>query len=300
MKNDKNLKNIAASVKEKLKNISKDFNKDYQTIFKQYVHERFLYRLSKSLYSENFFLKGALLLLAHDVSRDRPTKDIDLLCKDLENDLEEIKTQFKNILAISCDDGLEFEIDNLEGNYITENNKYNGIRIKTNVYLENAKDRIQIDIGFGDIIHKGPVLIDYPVLLDMPVPKIFAYSLETSIAEKFEAIVSLGLTTSRMKDFYDIYFVASNNSFYSDDIFTALKTTFSNRKTNLEDRTDIYAHSFSLDKNKKIQWEAFLKKSNIKVKLNFTDIITKIDGFIEPTFTHRAKRKWNTQKWIWE
>lgn len=208
MKERKGLKNIAASVKERLRNISTNAGKDFQSVLRQYIQERFLFRLSKSIYVDNFILKGALLFVAHDISRSRPTRDIDFLGSLVPNEKEKIVEIIKEILNVSYDDGLLFDNNNVESEYIVEDEEYYGVRVKFYAYLEHSRERVQIDIGFGDRIIGGPIEINFPTLLDFPAPRLKVYSIESAVAEKFEAIVSLQLETSRMKDFYDIlYFV---------------------------------------------------------------------------------------------
>lgn len=225
----KKVKNISISVKEKLKNISKSSGKDFNKVLRQYIQERFLYRLSKSGYSENLILKGALLFLAYDISRSRPTRDIDFLGDKISNNAKDIKSIMKAISTIDYNDGLEFDSINIAVEDIVEDGDYHGVRIKIFAKLGTIKDMIQIDIGFGDKIVEGPIEIEYPTLLDMPVPKLKVYSLETAIAEKFDAIVSLQLQTSRMKDFYDIFFISQNNEFNLMKLGKAIETTFMNR-----------------------------------------------------------------------
>jgi predicted nucleotidyltransferase component of viral defense system len=196
VKKKSEIKNVAASVKERLRNIAAQSNKEFQSVVRQYVQERFLFRLSKSVYSKNFILKGALLFVAHDISRNRPTRDIDFLGSSISNDINDIKEFIKEILKIEFEDGLKFDLKNVEAENIVEDGDYNGIRVKFYAYLENSRERVQLDIGFGDKLTSGPIEIEFPTLLDFDAPKIEVYSIETAIAEKFEAIVSLQLQSS--------------------------------------------------------------------------------------------------------
>ncbi|MDP3683467.1 MAG: nucleotidyl transferase AbiEii/AbiGii toxin family protein, partial [Ignavibacteria bacterium] len=208
MKERKEIKNIAASVKERLRNISIQAGKDFQSVLHQYIQERFLFRLSKSIYVDNLILKGALLFVAHDISRSRPTKDIDFLGSSVPNEKDKLVEIIKEILDVSCEDGLRFDNNDIDSEDIVEGEEYHGVHIKFYAYLEHSRERVQIDIGFGDRIIGGPIEIDFPTLLDFPAPRLKVYSIESSVAEKFEAIVSLQLETSRMKDVYDIHYFA--------------------------------------------------------------------------------------------
>jgi predicted nucleotidyltransferase component of viral defense system len=295
----KETKNIAASVKERLKNISIQTGKEFQNVLRQYIQERFLFRLSKSLYSDNLILKGALLFIAHNISRSRPTKDIDFLGSSVSNDKDESEEMIKEILKINCDDGLRFEVNSVESENIVEESDYHGIRIKFYVYLENSRERIQLDIGFGDCIIGGPIEIDFPTLLDFPSPRLKVYSIESAIAEKFEAIVSLQLQTSRMKDFYDILFFAGNYEFKMSLLREAIETTFSNRETDLELRKNIFDERFKTDEQLQKYWIAFLERNKLVTENSFVKVIESIRSFIEPIFL-QEDQVWNPSKFMWE
>jgi predicted nucleotidyltransferase component of viral defense system len=295
----KEIKNLSASVKERLRNISVQTGKEFQSILRQYIQERFLYRLSKSDYSNNLILKGALLFIAHDISRTRPTKDIDFLGSSLTNEKDEIVEIIKNFLGISYEDGLKFDVEHIDSENIVEDGDYHGVRIKFYAYLENSKQRVQLDIGFGDKIEGGPIEIDFPTLLDFPAPHLKVYSIESAIAEKYEAIVSLQLETSRMKDFYDIVFFAEKYKFNKKLLKQAVLTTFSNRSTDIESRNKIYESGFRNDPQKQIQWSAFLERNKLLAEIKFTDVVEKLKLFIEPIFED-DNLIWNREKFLWE
>lgn len=297
----KKVKNISISVKEKLKYISTSSGKDFNKVLRQYIQERFLYRLSKSAYSENLILKGALLFLAYDISRSRPTRDIDFLGDKISNNAKDIKSIMKSIATIDYSDGLEFDSINIAVEDILEDGDYHGVRVKIFAKLGPIKDRIQIDIGFGDKIVEGPIEIEYPTLLDMPVPKLKVYSLETAIAEKFDAIVSLQLQTSRMKDFYDIFFIAQNNEFNLMKLGKAIETTFMNRKTEINDSKYIFEDRFKEDYMKNQQWKSFMRRNDFDEKIIFSEVVEYLKKFIEPACTPKLVSKtWNPSKSIWK
>ena len=296
----KDVKNVAASVKARLMNIAKENGSNYQFVLRQYVQERFLYRLSKSIYKNNFILKGALLFLAHNISNLRPTRDIDFLGDSVSNDIKIIEEIVKDILKVKYDDGVNFDEEKIEANNIIEDGDYHGIRVKFFGYLENTRVRIQIDVGFGDEIVEGPVNIDFPVLLDFDSPKIKAYSIETAIAEKLEAIVSISRTTSRMKDFYDIIYFAEFYKFRTNSLKEAIQKTFSNRGTNLQNKDYVLSDEFKNDKGKQDMWLAFLKRTGLESKGSFAEVISKLKSFIEPIFTNDIEKIWNPEKWKWE
>jgi predicted nucleotidyltransferase component of viral defense system len=300
VKEKKEIKNIATSVKERLRNISVQNGKEFQSVISQYVQERFLYRLSESLYSNNLILKGALLFIAHDISRNRPTRDIDFLGSNIPNEIDDLVEVIKEILTFKIDDGLRFDSDSVEAENITEDGDYKGVRIKFYVFLENSRERMQIDIGFGDKITAGPVEIEFPTLLDFPAPKLKVYSIETAIAEKFEAIVSLQLQTSRMKDFYDILFFAEHYDFKKETLIQAITTTFNNRSTDLELSKAIFEDKFKNDENFQKLWSAFLNRNKLENHKSFYEVVSPIQSFIQPIFDSRTKNIWNPDKWKWE
>ncbi|MFZ1520420.1 MAG: nucleotidyl transferase AbiEii/AbiGii toxin family protein [Ignavibacteriaceae bacterium] len=300
MKEKSEIKNIAASVKERLRNISTQSGREFQSVFSQYVQERFLYRLSESIYSNNLILKGALLFIAHDISRNRPTRDIDFLGSKIPNEIKDLVEVIKEILIIKTEDGLRFDSESVEAENITEDGDYKGVRIKFYVFLENSRERMQLDIGFGDTITAGPVEIEFPTLLDFPAPKLKVYSIETAIAEKFEAIVSLQLQTSRMKDFYDILFFAEHYKFNQEILFKALNTTFDNRSTELALSKNIFEDKFKSNQNFQKLWSAFIERNKLGNDKTFSEVVSQIQSFLQPVFDSKTKNNWNPKKWEWE
>jgi predicted nucleotidyltransferase component of viral defense system len=300
MKENKEIKNIAASVKERLRNISIQAGKEFQNVVSQYVQERFLYRLSESLYSNNFILKGALLFIAHDISRNRPTRDIDFLGSTISNKIDDIVELIKEILNVKYEDGLRFDSDSVDAENIVEDGDYQGVRVKFNVYLENSRERVQLDIGFGDKITAGPIEIEFPTLLDFPAPRLKVYSIETAIAEKFEAIVSLQLQTSRMKDFYDVLFFAEHYNFKKDLLLQSFQTTFDNRSTDLAQSTFVFEDHFKTDERFQNLWKAFLERNKLEDEQTFAEVVSKIQSFIQPIFDSKTKNNWNPDKWEWK
>jgi predicted nucleotidyltransferase component of viral defense system len=296
----KGVKNIAVSVRNRLLNISSESKRDYNAILRQYFQERFLYRISISPYRSQFILKGAFLLMTNKISKFRPTKDIDFLGISVSNEVEDLTDIIKEIASTNGDDGVEFIADKIEGKKIKEGADFDGVRIKLPYKMDTIKGYFSIDLGFGDKITNGPYEIDYPTLLDFPSPKIFVYSFDSAVAEKFEAIVKLNVVTSRMKDFYDLNFIAKNNSFNRIVLREAIVETFENRGTNLEDRRIIFDTNFKNNQQKPIQWVSFIQLNKLDLKINFYEAVSKIQSFIEPIFNEGAKDNWNPQKWKWE
>ncbi len=215
----------SASIKAKLKNISRQKEIPFQQIIYRYIHERLLYRISISKYAENLFLKGGSLLYAMQGLVVRPTKDIDLLGVDIKKNTDFIKKVFIEICSITYDnDFVWFDTDTITAQEITKEHKYNGIRLFVDAGFDTIKQKVQIDIGFGDVMVPSSQQLDYPVLLsEMDMPVLSAYSSETVIAEKFQAMIELAGLNSRMKDFYDIYTILKSGNYDKSILLDAIK-----------------------------------------------------------------------------
>lgn len=195
--------NSGKSVKERLLNLSKAEHYNPQMMISRYMQERLLYRLSISNYRERFILKGGALLYAHDRFEARPTLDIDFMATRINNDKENIKRIIKEICNVDCvPDGSSYDADTVEAEDITVNKEYHGVRVSVVAHLDTARQRVSMDIGFGDVVTPAPQELAFPALIDtVPQAEIKAYSLETVVAEKFHAMIVLSLANSRMKDF---------------------------------------------------------------------------------------------------
>ena len=295
------IRNLDVSVKNKLLDISRKSNTDYNYIIIQYAQERFLYRLSKSEYVNNFILKGAVFLFSSSKSKFRQTKDIDFLGKGISNAEDNLKKIVGKISKIKYEDGLAFKSDNIATEIISEEKNYNGVRVSLPFTLDTIQSILSIDVGFGDELYKKAETLDYPTILDMESIKIYAYSIESVIAEKFEAIVKLNFLTSRMKDFYDIIFIAENYKLTKLNLLNSIKMTCETRKTAIDNRKIIYQDDFKNDKEKQKQWKGFLKRIKSEMKDNFKAIINKLEKFIEPIFENSENdSSWNKDKWKWE
>lgn len=296
----KEVKNISVSVRNRLLNISNESKRDYNAILRHYFQERFLYRISISPYRSSLVLKGAFLLMTKEISKFRPTKDIDFLGVSISSKIDECTEIVKEIASINVEDGVEFITANISSKKIKEDSEIEGLRVHIPYKMDTIKGYFSIDIGFGDIITNGPYEIEFPVLLDFPSPKILVYSLESAIAEKFEAIVNLNFVTSRMKDFYDLVFIAKMNSFNKKILNDAISRTFENRETNLEDSDIIFSENFRNNIQKQKQWQSFLQLNKLNENNSFSEIVSQIQSFIRPVFDSETKNNWNPAKWEWK
>jgi predicted nucleotidyltransferase component of viral defense system len=199
------LKNLTASVRARLMNLARQGREDFGEVLSRYARERLLYRLSASDYRERFVLKGALLFSYWAGAPHRPTRDLDLLGRG-EPDMALLEEAFRDICRAEVEpDGLAFLEDSVRGERIKEEEEYEGVRLRLTAALGNARIPLQVDVGFGDAVVPAPEEVAFPTLLGMPAPQLKAYRRETVVAEKFEAMVKLGMLNSRMKDFYDVW-----------------------------------------------------------------------------------------------
>ncbi len=277
--------NIAASVRQRLLDKARTDKRTFSELLQYFAMDRFLYRLSKSVHAGKFILKGALMLRAWQAPLFRPTMDIDMLAYQTSNEMLEVESLIKSICLIEVDpDGLEFDSQSVRGEKIVEDADYEGIRVLFSGKLETARVRMQIDIGFGDVIYPGPQDTQLPPILDFPPTCLTGYSLESAIAEKFEAMIKLDALNSRMKDFYDIWLLSRQFNFSSKDLLKAIDLTLQNRKTLLPDKLTPFSKMFIL--NKSTQWNAFRKKmkSNI-VPEEFSKVVHHIDEFLAPAIS---------------
>lgn len=297
------IKNLGASVRARLLNIAKQTNRDFNAVLLQYFQERFLYRLSISPYKSALILKGALLLIAHHMSRLRPTKDIDFLGQGVSNDPGSVQRIVQEIVRIESDDAVGFGTETVRVERISEDSEFGGVRVKLQATLDSARIVLQLDVGFGDTIVAGPVQVDFPVLLDMPVPNLQVYSTESSIAEKFQALVKLNILTSRMKDIYDILFLAQEASFKLDVLREAVRTTFTRRGTALEDCSAIFNETFITDAVRQAQWRAFLDRNRIDSVEDFPHAVARLKTFLEPVCDPQSRLKdatWDSASRQWK
>lgn len=295
----------AISVKDRLKKQAIEEKKTMQDKIVMYGLERTIYRLSISEYAERFTLKGGIFLYAlFNGDYTRATTDIDLLAQCISNDIEGMKKVFKEIFSIKCDDALRFDLNTLDVIYITEFKEYHGVKVSILGHLDKTKVPISIDIGFGDIVYPERMKMDFPVLLDMDIPKVYAYSINSVVAEKFEAFVSLGLANSRYKDFYDIYVLSDRYNFDGKELTNAIKETFNHRGTSFDDIV-AFEDGFADDETRLMRWNSFVKKKKALIKLDFEEIVQLLKILLFPIVDAIKKnelfeRTWSHEKKMWK
>lgn len=294
----------AISVKDRLKKQAIEDGKTMQDKLVTFGLERTIYRLSVSKYADRFTLKGGIFLYAlFDGEYARATMDIDLLAQRIPNDAEEMKKVFREIFTIEYDDALRFDLNTLEVINITEFKEYHGVNVSIMGYLDRTKVPVSIDIGFGDVVYPERMQMEFPVLLDMAVPEVYAYSVYSVIAEKFEAFVSIGLANGRYKDFYDIYVLADRYDLDGMELKKAIVETFTHRDTNFNDIA-AFEKGFTEDTTRQRRWRTFIKKKKALVEVEFEEVIQLLKKLLTPIVgaiykNEEFEQKWNKETKSW-
>ena len=296
---------LAESIRQRLLNLARERGEDFDYVLRQYVIQRLLFRLSQSKFKEQYLLKGAQLFWVWNEAFHRPTRDVDLLGFG-ENDVSGLVKIFQDICSIEVEDGLRFDSQSIRGIEIKEDATYQGVRVTGTAELARAKIPFQVDVGFGDVVTPDPELIEMPVFLNLPAPSLRAYPVYTVMAEKFQAMVYLGLANSRMKDFYDIWFLASSMELEGRLLVEAVKATFAQRETaiNIEPLI-LFEKSFTRDKNKLTQWNAFVKKNGVSDVPDFAETMQKLEILLNPVYRCIANNQgfnliWSSSDWQWK
>ncbi len=266
-------RNLAASVRARLKQHADATRQDFNLTLTHYALERLLYRLSISEHVSSYLLKGALLFtLWYDVAH-RPTRDADLLGFG-PDDIETGTATFRQICQTPAEDGLVFDPDSVRGSVIRKGAGYSGVRIDLQAALDGARISIQVDIGFGDVVTPAPQTISYPVLLkEFPAPQLRAYPKYTVIAEKFHAVCLLGMTNTRLKDYFDLWVLLHDATLEPTEIHRAVVATLKRRKMLMPSTLPVgFTTAFAVDAGKQTQWKAFLKKNQLDAIL-LTDVV---------------------------
>lgn len=255
---------LARSLQAKLSQHAKRIGADPNLVLTRYAIERYLYRLSRSAHAEKFVLKGALLMLAWMGDTFRPTRDADMLgFGDISP--ESLAKIFTEVCAVPVEpDAMTYLVGTLRFEPIRIDDDYGGHRVTLMAQMGAARLRVQVDIGIGDAVVPAPQWIEYPSLLDLPKPRLRAYTPATVIAEKFHAITVLGMLNSRLKDYYDLYSLSQGCDATPAAISKAIKATFQRRNTVVPDTWPVGLTSeFAGDMVKRRQWDAFLGKSRV-------------------------------------
>ena len=262
------IKNIPVSVHRRLLNIAKARGEDFQYVLTRYALERFLYRLGVSTHRKRFILKGAMLFQIWSPDIHRMTRDLDLLDSNNHEAAKVVQAIHEVLGAKVPDDGLIFESKSLRWAPIREGQAYHGVRLHIMSKLGNARIPLQVDVGFGDLVIPKPIRTKYPALLEFPSPNVFAYAKELVVAEKLHAMVVHGMNNSRMKDYYDIWFLSKHFDFSNKRLLKAIQATFKRRKTPLPSGWPVgLTEEFFTDAKVMLRWNAFWNKTALPGKV---------------------------------
>ncbi len=277
-------RNVAASVRERLRQLARDRGEDFQLVLTRYGMERLLYRLGASAHAPSFVLKGAMLFHLWGGPPHRPTHDLDLLGRG-EVSPERFEQVFREVCAVAAeDDGLTFPPDAVRGESIKEDQEYGGVRVHCVALLDGARVPLRIDVGFGDAVTPAPPAVEYPTLLDFPAPALRAYPRQTVVAEKFQAMVALGMANSRMKDFFDLWYLSDHFAFDGPSLAEAIAATFRRRRTAVPAEPPLgLTEVFVGDAAKRQQWRAFLNKSRLATRApGLEEVAEALRSFVMP------------------
>lgn len=261
----------------------------WQQVLERYVHERLLYRLTVSRHADAFVLKGAMLLATLLPGTTRPTRDLDLLGTG-EPRPARLRDIFREIAALDGGgDAVVFDRAKVEARPIREDAVYPGVRVTLHARLGQARVRAQVDIGFGDAVDPPPRPLQYPSLLDLPAPRIRGYPPEAVVAEKLQAMVALGLKSSRLRDLHDLRALASALAFDGPTLVRAVRTTFARRQTTIPaEAPEGLTPLFYDDPAKQASWASFLARARQEAADSLADVVATLTPFVLPILAAAA------------
>jgi predicted nucleotidyltransferase component of viral defense system len=290
MTDKRQTKNLPASIRNRLFALAKSRGEDFQLVLTHYALERVMHRIGQSPYREQFVLKGAMLFSLWSEDAHRATRDLDLLGRGA-REIARLEAVFREIMTMEVEaDGLEFIDRSLRGARIREDQEYEGVRVQFEVRLASARIPVQVDIGFGDAITPAAEEIVYPSLLNLSPPLLLAYPRETVVAEKFQAMVQLGIANSRMKDFYDLWVMSRQFEFAGTVLAEALRRTFARRATAIPVEAPLaLTAEYADDAMKQKQWAGFVNRLRLTARdLTLPEVIQALREFLQPVATALA------------
>ena len=277
-------KDLGASVQARLRNVARERGEDVQVVLLQFVLERLLHRLASSPHRREFVLKGAMLFTAWTKIAHRATRDLDLLGSG-PSELPRLAAIFRTICLTEVEsDGVSFDADSVASSRIREDQLYEAVRVLLTASVGTARISVQVDVGFGDAVTPHPVEMAFPTLLGQPPVQLLTYPREVVVAEKFHAMVSLGLLNSRMKDFYDLSVLAAQFPFAGPQLGAGIAATFARRQTALPvDLPVALSREFAEDKDKRVQWAAFVRRNKLPADAtDLASVLARLQTFLWP------------------
>jgi predicted nucleotidyltransferase component of viral defense system len=281
--------NLAASVRARLRDLARTRGVEFQLVLSDFAIERLLYKLGASPYADRFVLKGATLFKLWEVDRGRATWDLDLLGHGVSS-VADIVMVLRNLCAIHVDDGIAFDADSVSGEEIRIPDEYSGVRVRLEARLAEARIPVQVDVGFGDVVVPPASRETYPTLLDHAPPRVLVYPREAVVAEKLEAMVSLGVTNSRMKDFYDVRHLAWSSTFDGIMLVRSIRATFERRGLAIPDGAPlVLTPGFLMAPERATQWRAFLRKGRLGAPVDAAVLVEDLRAFLMPVLAAAAR-----------
>jgi predicted nucleotidyltransferase component of viral defense system len=292
----KRVKNVAASVRQRLLDEAKRRGQSFDYIASLYARERFLDRLTRSAHRSRLILKGATVFALWSDAH-RPTRDLDFLGSGA-FDIAEAVAIIREIVDVPAEDGLRFDRASVVAEFIREADQYHGVRVHLSATLDAARIRMQIDIGVGDVVTPPAREATLPTILaGFSPPRVKVYPAETIVAEKLHAMVMLGIANSRMKDFFDIYVLASIREFDGELLSKAVSRTFGRRKTAIPENAFALSDDFYDDRQKQTQWRAFVRKTSGRAPEDFHAVGALLRMFLVPVM--ESARSGTTVPRVW-
>jgi predicted nucleotidyltransferase component of viral defense system len=270
-------RNVAASVRARLLKLAHAERRDYLVVLQRFALERLLHRLTLSPHADRFTLKGAMLFIVWAGSPHRATRDLDLLARG-EPEIERLAELWREVAAIDVNDGVRFERDSVSAAVIREGREHEGVRVLLTARIEAARIDLQIDVGFGDAVVPRPKKVQLPVLLDFPAPALRAYAPETVVAEKLHAMVEHGIVNTRLKDYYDVWWLMERKMLDDALLVAAIVATFTRRKTPVPSSTPpALSDAYATDATKEKQWAAFCLRAAVADAPGLAAIVATIE-----------------------
>ncbi len=288
---------LAASVRARLLNLARRRGDEFQLVLSEFAIERLLFRLGESAHGERFVLKGAMLFKLWSAGRHRATWDLDLLGRGA-SAVADVIAVVRDLCTARAEDGIVFDAASIAGEEIRAADEYAGVRVRLEARLGDARIPVQVDVGFGDAVEPAPMRQTYPTLLDHAPPRILAYPREAVVAEKVEAMLTLGVTNSRMKDFYDVHALALTFPFAGPALASAIRTTFERRGTPLPvDEPLVLGRAFLRAPERQVQWRAFLRRGRLPGPTEATALAEMLLAFLGPVLAACAHGDTFGQAW---
>ncbi len=291
--------NLSASIAARLLNRAKTTGDDYQTLLTSFCLERFLFRLGASDLRQRFVLKGAMLLRVWSDQPYRATRDLDLLRRG-DGSPDAIRADLRAITEVPVPpDGVSFDAGSIRLESIRAEDEYAGTRATLLAHVGKARLTLQVDMGLGDAVWPAPQTCRFPVLLDLPAPELLAYPREVVVAEKFEAMVTLGDRNSRIKDYFDVHHLASRFEFDRETLAEAVRKTFERRRTPIPPVKPLaLTRAYWENPSRPAQVRAFARRAGIEVRAGFAvDCAQLLDGFLTPVLDDLRRGRTKAGTW---